>query len=76
MNSSPSDTSYVEIDGDLFPADRVGPDGWALPITDEQANAIGAILAEQYESNPVFREAINAVAARLAAEEKDEGEAA
>ena len=31
---------------------------------------------EQYESNPVFREAINAVAARLAAEEKDEGEAA
>ena len=56
----PLDTSgYVEIDGDLYPADRVGLDGKPLPITDEQAEAIGRILAEEYESNEAFREAVN-----------------
>lgn len=35
-------------------------------ITQEQADAISRILEEEYESNPAFREAVNARAARLA----------
>lgn len=35
-------------------------------ITQEQADAIGRILAEEYESNEAFREVVNARAARLA----------
>jgi hypothetical protein len=76
MNSVPSAISYVEIDGDLYPADRVGLDGRPLPITEEQAAAIQAILLEEYESNPAFREAVNARAERLAAQASDRGEAA
>ena len=76
MTVLPSDTSYIEIDGDFYPADRVGPDGRPLPITAEQANAIQAILVEEYESNPAFRDAVNARARRLAEREKDKGEAA
>ena len=76
MNSSPSDSSYVEIDGDLYPADRVGPGGRPLPITEEQAAAIQTILMEEYESNLAFREAVNARARRLAARGEDKGEAA
>ncbi|MBN1459536.1 MAG: hypothetical protein JXA57_08360 [Armatimonadetes bacterium] len=57
---------YVDIEGDLYPADRIGSDGKPLPITEEQARQIGQILEEEYESNPAFREAVNARAARLA----------
>ena len=68
--SIPADTTgHAEIDGDLYPADRVGPDGKPLPITDEQARQIGQILEEEYESNPAFREAVNA-RARMLAEER------
>ena len=72
--TSPAD--YVEIDGDLYPADRVGPDGRPLPITEEQAKAIQAVLLEEYESNPTFREVVNARARRLAGLDKNKGEAA
>ena len=73
-DTSPSAT-HVEIDGDLYPADRVDPDGRPLPITEEQATAIQTILLEEYESNPAFREVVNARARRLADLEK-KGEAA
>ena len=56
----PSAASYVEIDGDLYPADRVGPGGRPLPITEEQAAAIQTILMEECQSNLAFREAVNA----------------
>jgi len=48
----PSAASYVEIDGDLYPADRVGPGGRPLPITEEQAAAIQTILMEECQSKP------------------------
>jgi hypothetical protein len=67
MTSLPSATSYVEIDGDLHPADRVGPDGRPRPITEEQARQISQILLEEYESNEAFRAVVNARAERLAA---------
>lgn len=35
-------------------------------ITQEQADAISRILAEEYETNPAFREVVDARAARLA----------
>lgn len=59
---------YVDIGGDLYPADRVGSDGKPLPISDEQARRIADILEEEYESNPAFREAVNARAKMLAEE--------
>jgi hypothetical protein len=71
-----SDAGYVEIDGDLYPVDRVGPDGRPLPITEDQARAIQAVLMEEYESNPVFREAVNDRARRLAALGQEKGQAA
>ena len=76
MTVPPSPAAYVEIDGDLYPADRVGPDGRPLPISQEQANAIQTILMEEYESNLAFREAVNARARRLAARGEGKGEAA
>ena len=76
MNSLPSATSYVEIDGNLYPADRVGLDGRPLPITEEQAAAIQAILFEEYERNSAFREVVNDRARRLAGLDKRRGEAA
>lgn len=62
----PCERQHVEIDGDLYLADRVGPDGRPLPITQEQAEAISRILAEEYESNPALREVVDARAQRLA----------
>jgi len=57
--SEPLDTSgYVEIDGELYPADRIGPDGRPLPITEEQANRIAEVLAEEFERNEAFRKAV------------------
>lgn len=76
MMTPPSKMRDLEIKGDLYPADRVGRNGRPLPITEEQATAIQAILLEEYESNPAFREAVNARAKRLAAEKDDRGEAA
>lgn len=67
---------FVEIDGDLYPADRVGPDGRPLPITEEQASAIQDVLLEEYESNPAFREVVIARARRLADGSGTRGEAA
>jgi len=75
MNELASPSNYVEIDGDLFPAERVDPDGRPLPITEDQARAIQTILMEEYESNPAFREVVNARAQRPARLEK-KGEAA
>ena len=54
----------------------MGPDGRPLPITEEQAKAIQAILVEEYESNPAFREVVNARARRLAELDENKGEAA
>lgn len=76
MTDRRSDAGYVEIDGDLYPVDRVGPDGRPLPITEDQARAIQAVLMEEYESNPVFREAVNDRARRLAALGQEKGQAA
>jgi len=56
------DIRYIEIGGDLYPADRVGPDGQPLPITEEQARAIADVLAEEYETNAAFRAIITAKA--------------
>ena len=75
MNELAYPDNYVEIDGDLYPSERIGPDGLPLPITEEQARAIQTILMEEYENNLTFREAVNARARRLAALEKT-GEAA
>lgn len=69
---TPSPIDHIEFEGDLYPADRIGPDGRPLPITEEQATAIARVLEEEYESNPAFREAVNARAASLG----DRGEAA
>ena len=76
MKTPPPETRYVKIKGDLYPAGRVGLNRRPPPITEEQATAIQAILLEEYESNPAFREAVNARAARLAAEKDNRGEAA
>lgn len=76
MADARSDADYVEIDGDLYPADRVGTDGMPLPISEDQAQAIQAILMEEYETNPAFREAVNDRARRLAALDKEKGQAA
>ena len=75
MNELNSPGNYVEIDGDIFPAERVDPDGRPLPITEDQARAIQTILMEEYESNPAFREVVNGRARRLAELER-KGEAA
>lgn len=75
MTDRRSDAGYVEIDGDLYPVDRVGPDGRPLPITEDQARSIQTILMEEYESNPAFREVVNARVRRLAGLET-KGEAA
>ena len=76
MNELAYPDNYVEIDGDLYPADRVGPDGMPLPISEGQAQAIQAILMEEYETNPAFREAVNDRARRLAALGQEKGQAA
>jgi len=75
MNEPVHPDNYVEIDGDLYPSERIGPDGQPLPITEKQARAIQTILMDEYESNAAFREVVNARAQRLAALEKT-GEAA
>lgn len=72
MSALGDTTGYVEIDGDLYPADRVGPDGKPLPITEEQARQISDVLVEEYEQNPTFRAAINERAKSL---EKERGAA-
>jgi hypothetical protein len=76
MATRPDTTGFIEIDGDLYPADRIGPDGKPLPITEEQANRLAQILYDEYEANPAYREAVNARAARLEAETSGTGEAA
>jgi hypothetical protein len=75
MNELTSPGNYVEIDGDLYPTERVDPAGRPLPITEDQARSIQTILMEEYESNPAFREVVNARVRRLAGLET-KGEAA
>ena len=69
--SQADSVGYVEIDGDQYPADRVGPDGRPLGITQEQADAIARILECEWETNPLFREQVLAAheAMRKTAEE-------
>ena len=66
MSLSADTTGHAEIDGDLYPTDRIGPDGKPLPITDEQARRIADILEEEFTQNPVFREAVTRRAADMA----------
>lgn len=60
------DTRYVEIDGDLYPTDRIGPDGRPLPVTEEQAQAIAEVLLGEYETNPAFRAVVDEIARKRA----------
>ncbi len=65
MSASPDISGYVELDGELYPVDRIGPDGKPLPITEEQARAIAQVLAEEYDKNEAFQAVVNRRAEEL-----------
>lgn len=60
-HTTPDGQPMVEYQGDLYPADQIGPDGKPLPLSDEVGSLIRQIIEEDLEADPererAFREA-------------------